>query len=29
VKNHLTIEAKRIGPARTLPSLSPVRRKQN
>jgi hypothetical protein len=29
VKNHLTIEAKRIGPARTLPSLAPARRKQN
>ena len=29
VKNHLTIEAKRIGPARTLPSLAPARNKQN
>ncbi len=29
VKNHLTIEAKRIGPARTLPSLAPSRSKQN
>jgi hypothetical protein len=25
VKNHLTIEAKRIGPARTMPSLAPAR----
>lgn len=25
VKNHLTIEARRIGPARTLPSIAPVR----
>lgn len=29
VKNHLTIEAKRIGPARTLPSLAPARNKKN
>jgi hypothetical protein len=25
VKNHLTIEARRIGPARTLPSIAPAR----
>lgn len=29
VKNHLTIEAKRIGPARTLPSLAPARNKKD
>jgi hypothetical protein len=29
VKNHLTIEARRIGPARTLPSLAPARTKKN
>jgi hypothetical protein len=28
VKNHLTIEARRIGPPRTLPSLAPARSKQ-
>jgi len=28
-KNHLTIEARRIGPARTLPSLAPARIKKN
>lgn len=28
VKNHLTIEAKRIGPARSLPSLAPARNKK-
>lgn len=28
VKNHLTIEARRIGPARTLPSLAPARNKK-
>ena len=27
VKDHLTIEALRIGPARTLPSLAPARNK--
>ena len=27
VKDHLTIEARRIGPARTLPSLAPARNK--
>jgi hypothetical protein len=29
VKNHLTIEARRIGPARTLPSLAPARNKKS
>lgn len=29
VKNHLTIEARRIGPARTLPPLAPARTKKN
>lgn len=29
VKNHLTIEARRIGPPRTLPSLAPARKKQS
>lgn len=28
LKNHLTIEARRIGPARTLPSLAPARNKE-
>jgi hypothetical protein len=29
VKNHLTIEARRIGPPRTLPSLAPARNKKS
>lgn len=29
VKNHLTIEARRIGPRRTLPPLAPAREKKN
>ena len=29
VKNHLTIEARRIGPARTLPSLAPARNRKS
>ena len=28
VKNHITIEARRIGPARTMPSLAPARNKK-